>query len=106
MRLYVMHAGRPMLDEMVGLLYAHPQVYIDVGVIDWCLPKVEFYTYLRRLMQAGYGKRIMFGSDQMIWPQAIGRAVETIESADFLTEDEKRDIFYNNAVRFLRLDGK
>jgi hypothetical protein len=42
----------------------------------------------------------------MVWPEAIGMAVEGIESAAFLTEKEKRDIFYNNAVCFLRLDGK
>jgi hypothetical protein len=48
----------------------------------------------------------MFGSDQMVWPDAIGRAVEGIESAAFLNEQQKRDIFYNNAVRFLRLEKK
>ena len=32
------------------------------------------------------------------------RRVQAIESASFLTEDQRRDIFYNNAVRFLRLD--
>jgi len=31
-------------------------------------------------------------------------AVEAIESADFLTGEQKRDILYNNAARFLRLD--
>jgi len=46
----------------------------------------------------------MFGSDQMIWPDTIRIAIETIESADFLSADQKRDIFYNNAARFLRLD--
>jgi hypothetical protein len=46
----------------------------------------------------------MFGSDQMVWPEGIGMASEGIESASFLTEEQKRDIFYNNAVRFLRLD--
>ncbi len=45
----------------------------------------------------------MFGSDQMMWPEVIDIAIETIEAADFLTEEEKRDIFYNNAARFLRL---
>ncbi|MND08223.1 hypothetical protein D3C83_307000 [compost metagenome] len=48
----------------------------------------------------------MFGSDQMIWPEGIGMAIEGIESAKFLTEEQKRDIFYNNAVRFLGLDEK
>ena len=57
-------------------------------------------------MLAGLGKRLMFGSDQMVWPEAIGLAIEGIESADFLTVEQKRDIFYNNAVLFLRLDEK
>ena len=106
MRLYVMHAGWPMFDEMIALLWAHPQVYVDVGVIDWALPRPEFHSYLRRLVEAGFGKRIMFGSDQMVWPDVIGRAIEGIESAAFLSEEQKRDIFYNNAVRFFRLDKK
>jgi uncharacterized protein len=45
----------------------------------------------------------MFGSDQMIWPDAIGAAIEGIESADFLNGEQKRGIFYGNAARFLRL---
>jgi predicted TIM-barrel fold metal-dependent hydrolase len=57
-------------------------------------------------VRSGFGKRLMFGSDQQIWPEAIGMAVDGIESAKFLTEEQKRDIFYNNAVRFLRLDEK
>jgi len=104
LRLYVMHAGWPMLNEIVGLLYAHPQVYVDVSVINWYLPRLEFYAYLRRLVEAGFGKRILFGSDQMVWPEAIGIAIESIQSASFLTEEQKRDIFFNNAARFLRLD--
>ena len=90
---------------MIGLLYAHPQVYIDVGVIDWTQPRAEFHRYLRLLVDAGYGKRIMFGSDRMVWPEAIGMAVEAIASADFLSREQKADIFYNNAARFLRLPG-
>ena len=46
----------------------------------------------------------MFGSDGVGFPEAIGLAVAGIESADFLTEQQKADIFYNNAVRFFRLD--
>jgi predicted TIM-barrel fold metal-dependent hydrolase len=47
----------------------------------------------------------MFGSDQMVWPQAIGIAIERIESAPFLSATQKRNILYNNAARFLRLDN-
>lgn len=103
LRLYVMHAGWPMLDQMVGLLWAHPQVYVDIAVINWALPRNEFHSYLRRLVNAGFGKRIMFGSDQMVWPEVIERAIEGIESATFLTPAQKQDIFYNNAAEFFRL---
>jgi len=103
LRVYVMHAGWPMLDEMISLLQAHPQVYVDVAVIDWYIPRKEFHSYLRRLVEAGFGKRVMFGSDQMLWPQAISIAIEGINSAEFLTPEQKRDILYNNAARFFRL---
>jgi uncharacterized protein len=31
-------------------------------------------------------------------------SIEYLNSLDFLTEQEKRDILYNNAVKFLRLE--
>jgi uncharacterized protein len=104
LRVYVMHYGSPLVDEMMAMLYSHPQLYVDVAGNNWQLPIKEFHDHLRRLVEAGYGKRILFGSDQMVWPQAIGVAIESIESAAFLTKEQKRDIFYYNAVRFLRLD--
>lgn len=106
LRLYVMHAGYPRIDEMINMLYAYPQLYVDIGVIDWTLPRAEFHEYLRRLVQAGYGERVMFGSDQMVWTDAIGMAIENINTAKLLSEKQKRDIFYNNAIRFFRLDKK
>jgi predicted TIM-barrel fold metal-dependent hydrolase len=106
LRLYLMHAGWPFLDEMKALLYEHPQAYVDIGVIAWSQPHPEFYRFLRGLVEAGYGNRIMFGSDQMVWPDRIEKTVEAIERADFLTAQQKDDIFYNNAARFLRIGAK
>jgi predicted TIM-barrel fold metal-dependent hydrolase len=104
LRLYIMHAAWPFLENLIALLWAHPQVYVDVAVIDWTQPRKEFDRYLRGLMEAGYGKRIMFGSDQMVWPEAIEMAVAAIESADYLTPAQRADIFYDNAARFLRME--
>ncbi len=103
LRVWAMHAGWPLADDAIAALYTHPQLYVDIGVIDYIVPRAEFYAYLRKLIDAGFENRIMFGSDQMIWPQAIPAAIETIRSAPFLTEAQKRDILYNNAARFLRL---
>jgi uncharacterized protein len=104
LRIYLMHAGYPLVDDLIAVLYNHPNVYADVGIISYMLPRVEFHRFLDRVVRAGYGRRIMFGSDQMNWPDAILYAVESIETADFLTFEEKRDILYNNAAYFLRLD--
>jgi predicted TIM-barrel fold metal-dependent hydrolase len=103
LRVSVMHAGFPMADRMRALMFSHPQVYVDVGGIIYTEPRSSFYAFLRELIDAGFGDRIMFGSDQMIWPGVIAAAIRTIQGADFLTEAQKRDIFYNNAARFLRL---
>ena len=103
LRIYVMHAGWPMLDDMLAVLWTHPQVYVDTGGIVFALPKPEFYRYLQSLVEAGFSQRILFGTDQMSWPELIGRSIELIEDAPFLTDQQKRDILYNNAARFLRL---
>ena len=104
LRVTVMHAGWPMIDDLIAVMWAHPQVYASVGVISYVLPRAEFHRYLRRIVEAGLGNRVMFGTDQMVWPDAIERAIDAIESAPFLTDRQKRDILFNNAARFLRLD--
>ncbi|MCB9352779.1 MAG: amidohydrolase [Lewinellaceae bacterium] len=103
LRLYVENAGWPFLEEITALLYRFPNVYADLSTITWIIPEQAFYTYLKGLVDNGLGKRLMYGSDQMEWPEAIGIGIERIRAADFLTEEQKRDIFYNNAARFLRL---
>ena len=86
-----------------GASAAFHQVYVDTGIIVYNQPRPAFYRYLQALVDAGFGKRVMFGSDQMVWPGTINRAVAVIEAAPFLSPAQKRDIFYNNAARFLRL---
>ena len=87
LRVYIMHAGFPFVEDTIALMHAHPQVYADLAGIDWIIPRAEFHDYLRRLLQHGdtckLAKRLMFGSDQVVWPEAIGMAIAGIESADF-----------------------
>jgi hypothetical protein len=103
LRVYLMHAGYPMIDDLLALLYAHPQVHVEIGVIVFSQPRAAFYRYLQRIVEAGYGNRVMFGSDQMVWPGVLERSIAVIQEAPFLSARQKRDILYNNAARFLRL---
>ena len=104
LRIYIAHGGYPFVQETIAMMLMYQQLYLDVSSINWILPRKEFHDYLQRLMRLYMGKRILFGSDQMIWPDAIDMGIEAIESATFLSEEQKRDIFYNNAVDFLRLN--
>ena len=68
-------------------MHMYPQVYADLGVIDWSRPRAYFHEYLRARLRPNLGQRLMFGSDRMIWPEAMRMAIEGIESATFLTAE-------------------
>lgn len=98
-----MHAAWPMIDELLALMWVHPHVYVDISSIITDYSKTEFSSYLKRIINAGFGNRVMYGSDQMVWPELSDIGIETIEKADYLSAKQKRDILYNNAARFLQL---
>jgi predicted TIM-barrel fold metal-dependent hydrolase len=102
LRLFVMHYGSPFVDEMIAVMGTYPNIYIDIGGNTWPYPREYFYGQLKQFIDAGFGKRILFGSDQMLWPELIEISIAIIEEAPFLSEEQKRDILYGNAARFLR----
>jgi uncharacterized protein len=104
LRVQVMHAGYPMIDNMLTLLQANSHVYVDVAGLIWSYPLKEVNRYIERLVDAGFEDRVMFGTDQLIWPKLMAYSIGIIQNADYLTPEQKRDILYNNAARFLRLD--
>ena len=106
LRVQVMHAGYPMMENMLTLLQANSHVYVDVAGLIWSYPLKEVNRYIQRLVEAGFEDRVMFGTDQMEWPKLMAYSISIIQNADYLTPEEKRDILYNNAARFLRLDKK
>ena len=85
-------------------MYTH--LYIDLGVLLWVDPFVNEYAVrlLKLSKQANVLDRVMFGSDQMVWPGAISKSVEFLNSLTFLTDQEKRMILHDNAKVFLKLN--
>jgi predicted TIM-barrel fold metal-dependent hydrolase len=104
LRVYLMHAGYPFIEDLKALLYLYPQLHVGVGVLQIALTREEYYRFLEDLVVSGYVDRIMYGSDQMNWPGAIEEGINAINDAPFLSMEQKKAILHDNAVRFLRLD--
>jgi hypothetical protein len=104
LKIWVQHAGYPMIDELIALMGANAYVYCDISGMIWSYPLDEVNVYIKRIVQAGFGKRIMYGTDFMSWPKLFETSIGVIENAQYLSFDQKRDILFNNAVRFFRLD--
>jgi predicted TIM-barrel fold metal-dependent hydrolase len=104
LRVWIMHAGYPMIDQLLTLLQADAYVYVDVAGLIWSYPLREVHNYIQRIVEAGFEDRVMFGTDQLVWPKLMAASISVIEGATYLSPQQKRDILYNNAARFLRLD--
>jgi len=103
LRVQVMHAGYPMIDNMLTLLGENSHVYVDIAGLIGTYPIREVNAYIARLVQAGFEDRVMYGTDQAQWPRMMAYSISLIQNADYLTGEQKRDILYNNAARFYRL---
>ena len=106
LRIYLMHnGGEEWHEHALRLMAYYPNLYTDIAVMLWVEPNTQrtVTEFLKNVKQAGYLSRVMFGSDQMVWPYAIEKSIKFLNSLTFLTKQDKEDIFYNNAAKFLNL---
>lgn len=103
LRLYAMHAAWPDVSHMLYMLCMHPRLYVDVSVLQYAIARPAYLDALKTFADAGLTDRLMYGSDG--GPRFATMGVEAIEQAAFLTDAQKRDILYNNAARFFRVDS-
>ena len=103
LRVWLMHAGYPYLEDTIALLHQYPEVHADISPLNWLLPEAEFRRYVSALVTAGFVDRLLFGSDAMRWPEAIDVAVERTARLPFLDRAQKQAVFYDNAARFFGL---
>ena len=101
LRIQLMHAGEGFRDATIALLKTHPNVYVDVSPL-YLYGRAATYAYLKQLIDAGLADRIMFGTDYSL---RLAEHVAFIDDAPFLTAQQKSNIFFNNAARFLRLSA-
>lgn len=103
LKVVIMHMGWPFFDHALYMLYAYPNVFVDVAVVDWILGKAVFERMLREAVDTVGSDRILFGSDQMVWPQMITPAVAAIRDAKFLSQNDKLRILWGNSAALFGL---
>ena len=106
LRIYLMHnGGEEWHEHALRLMAYYPQLYTDIAVMLWVEPNTQrtVSEFLKNVKNAGYLNRVMFGSDQMVWPYAIEKSIQFLNDLPFLSKQDKADILYNNAARFLKL---
>lgn len=107
LRVWIQHAGAgrgdhdPFREETLALLRDFPNVYVDLSITNGAMPPAQYEATLRELVEAGFGDRILFGSDNLPVAPILAR----LERIDWLTDAQRRAILYDNAARFLRLDA-
>ena len=106
LRVYMMHAGTTYYEHTLEVMRTYPRVYADLGVILWWdKPEMDVAeAFLRKAKRYGFIDRVLYGSDQMVWPHAIEKSINQLNSYDFLTLEDKEKIFYKNAKEFLKLE--
>ena len=106
LRILLQHVGPPgplRFDaETRALLKEHPSVSFDMSILNSTMPPEAHAAELKRWIDAGFGDRIMFGSDTA----PAGPILRRLEKIEWLSAAQRRAILYDNAARFLRLDAQ
>ncbi len=103
LKLYLMHAGENFYENTLRMMDGYPNLYADLGVEMWLHSMTKDFAikFLQSAKKYGVIDRVMFGSDQMVWPEAITSSINFLNALDFLTKPEKEMILYKNAKKFL-----
>lgn len=106
LRILLQHVGPPSpltFDaETRALLKDYPTVYFDMSILNSTLSPEAHAAELKRLIDAGFGDRLMFGSDT----RPAAPILRVLDTFDWLTSEQRRAVLYDNAARFLRLDRR
>jgi len=109
LRIYLQHAGIPAMPDLGDIEYTaetfalmrdYPNVYAEMTILNSLWPEEEHAPVLKAFIAEGFADRIMFGTDNL--PAAP--IIERLNGFDFLTDEQRRGIFYNNAAQFFQLD--
>ncbi len=98
LRLVLYHVFRPdFVQEAIRLMNQYPNVMVETSPMTLA-PTPLVHGAIEAFVAAGHADRIVFGSD---YGGAIAGSIKVIESAAFLTPEQKRAILHDNAARLM-----
>ncbi len=102
LRVHVAPPGWPWVNELVGVAWRHPNVFIGLAAVraKYLAVPASGYESLLQYGRTVLKDRILFGSAHPLVP--LETAAEDVKALD-LPEDIKRRWLGENAMRFLRL---
>jgi hypothetical protein len=65
-----------------------------------------FPQAFRSHLAADFEDRVMFGTDQLLWPKLMAYSINIIQNADYLTPQQKRDLSASDVQEFRAGDGE
>lgn len=97
LRVWLMHAGGPYLDEAIALMRDFPGVHADLSAINnpGIVPPPAFKAMVGQLLDAGLEDRLMFGTDNAD-PAVVLASLDGLG----LGEAQERKLLHDNAARF------
>jgi hypothetical protein len=100
LKIYLMHYPGRYFNECIEVMKQYDQIYCEITAVSMFAPKERWEPRVKKLFEEGLGNRLMFGSDYV---GTIRKNIEIIYNLDWLSDNQKRDVYYNNAAKFLKL---
>jgi hypothetical protein len=100
MKIWIMHAGDQHYKETIRIMRENKKVYADLSVLSnpFIVPAERFAPIMKEFIAAGLEDRLMLGTDN----GPAEKVIQAVEGLDFLTDQQKDKIFYQNAERFFK----
>ena len=102
LKIYLMHYPGRYFNECIAVMKKYDQIYCEMTAVSMFAPKERWEPKVKKLYEEGLGSRLLFGSDYV---GTIRKNIEIIYNLDWLSDKQKRDVYYNNAAKFLNLSA-
>ena len=98
LKVWIMHSGDQYYKETIAVMQENELVYSDISVISNpdIVPPDTFSIIMKAFIDAGLEDRLMFGTDN----GNIEKVIMAVKALDFLSVEQKRKLYYQNAERF------